>query len=456
MIRIGNYYHKYEQIGKGAYSTVYKAYHNDLSKIFAVKEINISIHKKNIERFREEIFLMNKLNHQNILKLYETIEDDNYIYLILEYCENGDLKNFLNKRPMKEKNVRKFMKQIVSGLQYLNNKNVYHRDLKPQNILLTKDYTIKISDFGLAKTCESDTLLDTICGSPMYMAPEIMKYKKYDTKADLWSLGVIFYQMLTGKTPYTARSHSELMSNIENQEIIFPKYICVTKEGLDLLLKLLQKKSDERMTWDELFKHEWLCNENIEHLFQTTRINDLNNSIFNKKINDAQNNARNDAYDAQNDAYNDVQNDAYNDAYNDANDEGIFSMEIENKELDNTSSFNKTNEIMRNNFNNYLEDTKFDPVKISIINNEEDSEDSSLFLSETFDCNKSDYVILSKPATSYSEYSEEQKILDNRAKTRSLGLIDSIYHYIYQSSNIVKTYLHYDDLSQNSKKKKDN
>lgn len=429
MIRIGNYYHKYEQIGKGAYSTVYKAYHNDLSKIFAVKEINISIHKKNIERFREEIFLMNKFDHQNILKLYETIEDDNYIYLILEYCENGDLKNFLNKRPMKEKNVRKFMKQIVSGLQYLNNKNVYHRDLKPQNILLTKDYTIKISDFGLAKTCESDTLLDTICGSPMYMAPEIMKYKKYDTKADLWSLGVIFYQMLTGKTPYTARSHSELMNNIENQEIVFPKCIRVTKEGLDLLLKLLQKKSDERMTWDELFKHTWLNDENIEHLFQTTQINNLHNNKYNNTVNDVV----------------DIDND-----------DEIFSIEIENKDFDNTTSFNKTNEIMKNNFNNYLEDTKFDPVKISIIDNEEDTEDSSLFISESFDYNKSEYVILSKPATSYSEYSEEQKLIDNRARARSMNLIDSIYHYIYQSSNIVKNYLNYDDLSQNGKKNEDN
>lgn len=434
MIRIGNYYHKYEQIGKGAYSTVYKAYHNDLSKIFAVKEINISIHKKNIERFREEIFLMNKFNHQNILKLYETIEDDNYIYLILEYCENGDLKNFLSKRPMKEKNVRKFMKQIVSGLQYLNNKNVYHRDLKPQNILLTKDYTIKISDFGLAKTCESDTLLDTICGSPMYMAPEIMKYKKYDTKADLWSLGVIFYQMLTGKTPYTARSHSELMNNIENQDVIFPKCICVTKEGLDLLLKLLQKKSDERMTWEELFKHTWLNDENIEHLFQTTQINnsDVNNLHDNRFY--ETNNENNGTFD----------------------DDEIFSMEIENKDFDNTTSFNKTNEIMKNNFNNYLEDTKFDPVKISIIDNEEDTEDSSLFLSESFNYNKSEYVILSKPATNYSEYSEEQKLIDNRARARSINLIDSIYHYIYQSSNIVKNYLNYDDLSQNSKKKEDN
>lgn len=437
MIRIGNYYHKYEQIGKGAYSTVYKAYHNDLSKIFAVKEINISIHKKNIERFREEIFLMNKFDHQNILKLYETIEDDNYIYLILEYCENGDLKHFLNKRPMKEKNVRRFMKQIVSGLQYLNNKNVYHRDLKPQNILLTKDYTIKISDFGLAKTCESDTLLDTICGSPMYMAPEIMKYKKYDTKADLWSLGVIFYQMLTGKTPYTARSHSELMNNIENQEIVFPKCIRVTKEGLDLLLKLLQKKSDERMTWEELFKHTWLNDENIEHLFQTTQVNNLHNNKYDDK-------------------YNNAVNDAVNDAVDIDNDDEIFSIEIENKDFDNTTSFNKTNEIMKNNFNNYLEDTKFDPVKISIIDNEEDTEDSSLFLSESFNYNKSEYVILSKPATSYSEYSEEQKLIDNRARTRSMNLIDSIYHYIYQSSNIVKNYLNYDDLSQNDKKKEDN
>lgn len=428
MIRIGNYYHKYEQIGKGAYSTVYKAYHNDLSKIFAVKEINISIHKKNIERFREEIFLMNKFNHQNILKLYETIEDDNYIYLILEYCENGDLKNFLNKRPMKEKNVRKFMKQIVSGLQYLNNKNVYHRDLKPQNILLTQDYTIKISDFGLAKTCESNTLLDTICGSPMYMAPEIMKYKKYDTKADLWSLGVIFYQMLTGKTPYTARSHSELMNNIENQDIVFPKCINVTKEGLDLLLKLLQKKSDERMTWEELFKHIWLNDENIEHLFQTTHINNLNNNRCNDITNSVINN----------------------------NDDEIFSIEIENEDFDNTTSFNKNNEIMKNNFNNYLEDTKFDPVKISIIENEEDTEDTSLFLSETFDYNKSEYVILTKPATNYSVYSEEQKLIDNRARTKSMNLIDSIYHYIYQSSNIVKNYLNYDDLTQNSEKNKDN
>ena len=186
-----------------------------------------------------------------------------------------------------------------------------------------------------------------------------MKYKKYDTKADLWSLGVIFYQMLTGKTPYTARSHSELMNNIENQEIVFPKCIHVTKEGLDLLLKLLQKKSDERMTWDELFKNAWLNDENIEHLFQTTQINNLNNkssNIYNDRINDVDNTVT----------------DAINDVDDIDNDDEIFSMEIENKDFDNTTSFNKSNEIMKNNFNNYLEDTKFDPVKISIINNEED------------------------------------------------------------------------------------
>ena len=116
MIKIEDYYHKYEKIGEGAYSNVYKGYHQNLSKIFAIKEINISIHKKNIERFREEVKLMKNLHHHNIVKLYDTIENEDYMYLILEYCEHGDLKHFLNKRPLKEKKVKKFMKQIVSGL----------------------------------------------------------------------------------------------------------------------------------------------------------------------------------------------------------------------------------------------------------------------------------------------------------------------------------------------------
>ena len=416
MIRIGNYYHKYEKIGEGAYSNVYKAYHNDLPQVFALKEINISVHRKNIDRFREEIFLMNKLEHPNILKLCDTIENDNYIYLILEYCDNGDLKHFLKKRPMKEKKVREFMKQIVSGLEYLNSHNIYHRDLKPQNILITKDLTLKISDFGLAKLCESDSLLDTICGSPMYMAPEIMKFKRYDTKADLWSLGVMFYQMMTGKTPFQARNHTELMENIEKNEIIFPRNIKISDDAQDLLLKLLKKSSLERMTWDELFSHNWIINEPVKNLFKTNIELQETTTIQNLDFDD---------------------------------EDAFFTMELNNDENDpgtGVNNFSDTQDFRKNNFNNYLEDTKFNPVKISIINNEEDDSDddtdnSSLFLSDTYMEGKGGYVILSKPAENYAEYSEDQKKRDSRARSKSIGLIDSMCYYIYQSSNILKTYI---------------
>jgi len=413
MIRVGNYYHKYEKIGEGAYSNVYKGYHQDISKIFAIKEINISINHKNIERFRTEIMLMKKLDHRNIIKLYDTIEDTDYIYLILEYCENGDLKNFLNKRAVKEKNVHKFMVQIVDGLKYLNKHNIYHRDLKPQNILVDDAHNLKISDFGLAKLCEDNSLLDTICGSPMYMAPEIMKYKKYDTKADLWSLGVIFYQMLTGKTPYTAKSHVELMNNIETQDVVFPKNIKISELARDLLSRLLKKTSTDRMTWNELFNHPWLkCNMVSSDLFKTKRLSE-------SRIEDG------------------------------GDDDGIFTIEIENDDLDKkhtfVKSFNDSEDFKKKNFENYLEKSKFDPANISIIE-DEDCDDSSLFLSDSYDENTTEYVILSRPAESYSEYTEEQKRLDDRFRKRRL--IDSVYYYIYQSTSLLKTYLKFNEEEQ--------
>ena len=412
MIRVGNYYHKYEKIGEGAYSNVYKGYHQDLSKIFAIKEINISIHGKNIERFREEINLMKKLDHVNIVKLYDTVENENYIYLILEYCEYGDLKKFLNKRPLKERKVKKFMSQIVAGLKYLNDHNIYHRDLKPQNILISKNYTLKISDFGLAKSCESNTLLDTICGSPMYMAPEIMKYKKYDTKADLWSLGVIFYQMLTGKTPYTAKNHAELMDNIETKNVVFPAAIKITDPAKDLLTQLLKKTSKERMTWDELFEHEWL------------RKNIVNSSIF--KSNSETSLSK-----------------TVTVGIDDDDDDGIFTIEMPESGLEKkhtfVGSFNDSEDFKRNNFNNYLDDSKMEPIKVSVVNDDYDSDESSLFLSDISEDAMNEYIILARPAESYSEYSEEQRRLDERFKKR--GLIDSVYYYIYQSTNLLKTYL---------------
>ena len=124
--------------------------------------------------------------------------------MILEYQENGDLSKFLNKKPLKEMYAKKYLKQLADGLKYLLDNNILHRDLKPQNILLTDDYILKITDFGLARYYQQDNMITTICGSPLYMAPELLKNDKYNIKSDIWSLGVIIYQMVMKNHPFKA------------------------------------------------------------------------------------------------------------------------------------------------------------------------------------------------------------------------------------------------------------
>ena len=213
---------------------------------------------KHLKLFMErEIEVMKTLNHPNILKLYDVIHDpnENVIYLILEYCKKGDFYKFLNKRALKEKHAKRYMVQLANGLQHLINNNIIHRDLKPQNILLSDNDEIKLTDFGFARYYEIDTMVDTLCGSPLYMAPEIMKHKRYTINADLWSVGVIMYEMLVGKVPYSASTHIELLNKIENKELVIPEFL--SNNCKDLLKKLLDKNPDKRITWDDFFSHVW-------------------------------------------------------------------------------------------------------------------------------------------------------------------------------------------------------
>ena len=262
MIRIEDYYHKFERIGKGSYSVVYKGYNNKHKKnTYAIKEINIEVNSSNIERFYLEIELMRRLNHKNIIKLYDTVQNEKYIYIIMEYCKYGDLRDFLKSKPLNEYKTQIIMKQIIAGLKYLYDNKVFHRDLKPQNILVSKNCIIKITDFGLAKEYEENILSDTICGSPIYMAPEIIQNIKYSNKADIWSLGVIFYELLTGETPYKVKRYNELVNSIKNKDIVIPKYLKISNNARDLLTKLLIKESDERITWNDIFNHPWISTD---------------------------------------------------------------------------------------------------------------------------------------------------------------------------------------------------
>ena len=256
--QIKNYVVFKKRIGKGAFFFFFKGYHKYTTETVAIKEISLDTLNKYESSLKRETEIMKHLNHPNIVKLFESIIDEKSenVYLIMEYFDRGDFSNFLKKRPLKEKYAVKYLKQISDGIKYLLENKIIHRDLKPQNILVSETGNLKITDFGFARYFDNDIMIQTICGSPMYMAPEIMKNKKYNHKSDLWSIGVIFFEMLTGNTPFKAKNIYELIRVIENDPIEIPTKFILSNECRKLLLSLLEKNPDKRISWEDFFNHE--------------------------------------------------------------------------------------------------------------------------------------------------------------------------------------------------------
>ena len=268
-----------KRIGKGGFSNIYKAFDKKNQRMVAIKEICLDTLNKYKESIKRETKIMKNLNHPNIVKLYDTIIDDttDNIYLVLEYFGRGDFSKFLKKRPLKEKYAKKYLKQLASGLKYLLENKIIHRDLKPQNILVTNLGDIKITDFGFARYFDNDMVIQTICGSPLYMAPEIMKNKKYDLKSDLWSVGIILFEMLVGQAPFRAKNIFELMRQIDKNDVRIPQETNISEPCKDLLLKLLKKNPVDRIEWHDFFSHPWLDSEFKEREDMLMEISNINN-----------------------------------------------------------------------------------------------------------------------------------------------------------------------------------
>uniref|UniRef100_A0A8B9JWC9 non-specific serine/threonine protein kinase n=1 Tax=Astyanax mexicanus TaxID=7994 RepID=A0A8B9JWC9_ASTMX len=266
MESIGKFeFNRKDLIGHGAFAVVFRGRHKQKHDLeVAVKCIN----KKNLAKSQsllgKEIKILKELKHENIVGLL-----DFQVCQLQTYCNGGDLAEYLHsKGSLSEDTIRSFLQQIAAAMSVLRSKGIIHRDLKPQNILLTyssgrranpNSICVKLADFGFARYLQGNTMAATLCGSPMYMAPEVIMSQNYDAKADLWSVGTIIFQCLTGKAPFQASSPQELRQFYERNRNLSPNIPRETSSHLrHLLLSLLQRNHRDRMDFDEFFHHPFL------------------------------------------------------------------------------------------------------------------------------------------------------------------------------------------------------
>lgn len=234
--RILSNYHFEQTIGRGNFGKVKLARLRPTNEQYAVKILNKGqIERKNeMHLVQRELKIIKHFNHLNVIYVHEIIEDDINYFIIMDYCENGELFDYIvKKKRLGEEEASVFFYQLINGIEYIHSKNIVHRDLKPENLLLTKNKTLKIIDFGLSTFCNEENGLSTKCGSPSYAAPEIIQKNKYDGfKTDIWCCGIILYAMLCGFLPFEGESNKELFKNIIECKIEFPHYLSKLGEGM--------------------------------------------------------------------------------------------------------------------------------------------------------------------------------------------------------------------------------
>ncbi|CAM9153051.1 unnamed protein product, partial [Ectocarpus sp. 13 AM-2016] len=251
---------------------VFLARQRETGREFAMKAISRArVQGKLQENLESEISILKSFRHGNIVELYDIKKTERHIYLVLEYCAGGDLRALIRKEgKLAETSARHFMRHLGSGLHFLWSKNLVHRDLKPQNLLLSGpslDATLKIADFGFARHLAQASMAETICGSPLYMAPEILQGHKYGAKADLWSVGAILFEMLAGKPPFGGQNQIQLLANIRRgpsppaRDGFYPLPDGVPRPGRscnELLCRLLVPDPQQRASFREFFNSDVL------------------------------------------------------------------------------------------------------------------------------------------------------------------------------------------------------
>ncbi|XP_041035210.1 MAP/microtubule affinity-regulating kinase 4 isoform X4 [Carcharodon carcharias] len=255
---IGNY-RLLRTIGKGNFAKVKLARHILTSREVAIKIIDkTQLNPTSLQKLFREVRIMKCLNHPNIVKLFEVIETEKTLYLVMEYASGGEVFDYLvSHGRMKEKEARAKFRQIISAVQYCHQRNIVHRDLKAENLLLDGDCNIKIADFGFSNEFQFGNKLDTFCGSPPYAAPELFQGKKYDgPEVDIWSLGVILYTLVSGSLPFDGQNLKELRERVLRGKYRVPFYMSTDCENI--LKRFLVLNPAKRGTLEQIMKDKWI------------------------------------------------------------------------------------------------------------------------------------------------------------------------------------------------------
>jgi len=256
-------------LGKGSFATVFVGTHTKTKQEVAIKVMDTSKAKpRELHYMDQEIRILGAVSHPNLVQLLAYRKNGHKRYIVMEFCGGGDIRQYMTRRKREQKKsssrlpeavARHFLIQTAAGLQHLHSHRIVHRDLKPQNLLLLEasdTAALKIGDFGFARE-EPTELMESFLGSPLYMAPEILMSHKYTNKTDLWSVGLIFYEMLVGVSPFIkARTQVELLKMVIEDKIPYPDYI--SEHAKTLLKALLTVQRKARIGWDEFFEHPYL------------------------------------------------------------------------------------------------------------------------------------------------------------------------------------------------------
>jgi type II secretory pathway pseudopilin PulG len=241
------------ELGRGAMGLVYKAKDPTIGRIVALKTMRLDVHGLEAEdmlrRFRNEAQAVGVLNHPNVVTIYDAAEQDKIFYIAMEFIEGTTLHQLLTqKRVLSTEEIIRLSRQIGAGLDYAHSHGIIHRDIKPANIMITSNGTVKIMDFGIAKTGGSVTSTGQVLGTPNYMSPEQVKGKTLDGRSDLFSFGVVLYEMLTGEKPFVGQNVTTIIYKIVNEQPTPPRDLDVTiHPGLSAIVsKALAKAPDDR------------------------------------------------------------------------------------------------------------------------------------------------------------------------------------------------------------------